>query len=44
MLQSAGIVIAMGNAAPEIKAQADMTTTDCDHDGIENGLKSIGWI
>ncbi|KZU64572.1 Hydrolase in cluster withDUF1447 [Lactiplantibacillus plantarum] len=44
MLQSAGIGIAMGNAAPEIKAQADMTTTDCDHDGIENGLKSIGWI
>lgn len=44
MLQSAGIGIAMGNAAPEIKAQADMTTTDCDNDGIENGLKSIGWI
>lgn len=44
MLQSAGIGIAMGNAAPEIQAQADMTTKDCDHDGIEYGLQSIGWI
>ncbi|MFB9770314.1 Cof-type HAD-IIB family hydrolase [Lactiplantibacillus modestisalitolerans] len=44
MLKSAGIGIAMGNAAPEIKAQADMTTTDCDHDGIAHGLKEIGWI
>lgn len=44
MLQSAGIGIAMGNAAPEIQAQADMTTKDCDHDGIAHGLKAIGWI
>lgn len=44
MLKSAGIGIAMGNAAPEIQAQADLTTRDCDHDGIAHGLKSIGWI
>ncbi|AVK63504.1 Cof-type HAD-IIB family hydrolase [Lactobacillus sp. CBA3606] len=44
MLKHAGIGIAMGNATPEIKAYADLTTTDCDHDGIANGLKSIGWI
>ncbi|CAJ1229137.1 Cof-type HAD-IIB family hydrolase [Lactiplantibacillus xiangfangensis] len=44
MLQSAGTGIAMGNAAPEIKALADLTTTDCDHDGIANGLKQVGWI
>ncbi|RRK10084.1 HAD family hydrolase [Lactiplantibacillus garii] len=44
MLKSAGIGIAMGNAAPEIQAQADMTTKDCDHDGIAHGLKTIGWI
>lgn len=44
MLQSAGIGIAMGNAAPEIKALADLTTTDCDHDGIANGLQQIGWL
>lgn len=44
MLKSAGIGIAMGNAAPDIQAQADMVTTDCDHDGIAHGLKTIGWI
>lgn len=44
MLQSAGIGVAMGNAKPAIKALADLTTTDCDHDGIANGLKKIGWL
>ncbi|MGA3233360.1 Cof-type HAD-IIB family hydrolase [Lactiplantibacillus pentosus] len=44
MLQSVGVGVAMGNAKPEIKALADITTTDCDHDGIANGLKKIGWI
>ena len=44
MIQSAGIGVAMGNAKAEIKALADITTTDCDHDGIANGLKKIGWL
>jgi len=44
MLRSAGIGIAMGNAEPAIQACANLTTTDCDHDGIQNGLKAIGWI
>ena len=44
IIEYAGIGVAMGNAKPEIKALADITTTDCDHDGIANGLKKIGWI
>lgn len=44
MLQHAGIGVAMGNAAPDIKAVADQVTTDCDHDGIANGLRQIGWL
>ncbi|ETY73590.1 Cof-type HAD-IIB family hydrolase [Lactiplantibacillus fabifermentans] len=44
MLKSAGVGIAMGNAADNVKAMADLTTTDCDHDGIENGLKMVGWL
>ena len=44
MLASAGIGIAMGNASDEVKTHADRVTTDCNHDGIANGLKAIGWI
>lgn len=43
MLTWAGIGVAMGNASDEVKAAADMTTTDVDHEGIENAvLKVIG--
>ena len=34
MLQAAGIGVAMGNAAPEVKAAADYVTLDCDHSGV----------
>jgi len=44
MLAGAGIGIAMGNASDEVKTHADRVTTDCNHDGIANGLKAIGWI
>ena len=33
ILQAAGLGVAMGNAAPEVKAAADAVTEDCDHDG-----------
>ncbi len=34
MLRRAGLSVAMGNAAPEIKALCDVTTADCNHDGV----------
>lgn len=36
--------IAMGNARPELKLEADYVTTDCDKDGIYNACKHFGWI
>lgn len=38
MLQWAGIGIAMGNAADEVKKAADRVTTDVDHEGIEHAI------
>jgi Cof subfamily protein (haloacid dehalogenase superfamily) len=38
MLKYAGIGVAMGNAAPEVKAAADEITMDNDHDGIALSL------
>lgn len=44
MLRWAGIGIAMGNAAPEVKAEADMVTTSVDEEGIEKAIEKIlGW-
>ena len=34
MIVSAGIGVAMGNAAPELKAAADYITADCNADGV----------
>ena len=42
MLSHAGIGIAMGNAADEVKAAADYVTTTVDDDGILNALKHFG--
>lgn len=36
--------IAMGNATPELKAQADYVTLDADKDGIGHALRHFGWI
>lgn len=44
MLSFAGIGVAMGNAAPEIRAQADYVTDSVEEDGIEKGLKHFGLI
>ncbi|MBD5238007.1 MAG: HAD family phosphatase [Bacteroidales bacterium] len=44
MLKAAGIGVAMGNAAPEVKAAADyVTTNDSDH-GIVNALRHFGLL
>ena len=42
MLKFAGIGIAMGNAKPHVKEQADYVTADVDAGGIEEGLRHFG--
>ena len=44
MLQFAGIGVAMGNGAEEVKAAADYVTADIDDDGIEKALKHFGLL
>ena len=44
MLSLSGIGVAMGNAAPEIKAQADYVTASVEEDGIEKALRHFGVI
>ncbi|GLK83477.1 HAD family hydrolase [Ancylobacter defluvii] len=39
MFATAGLAIAMGNAAPEVKAQADLVTTPNDEDGVANAIE-----
>ena len=41
MLQAAGIGVAMGNAAPELKAAADEITASCDEDGVALALERL---
>ena len=41
MLKAAGIGVAMGNACDELKAAADYVTSDCDDDGIAEGIKKF---
>ncbi len=41
MIQAAGIGVAMGNACREIIEAADHVTTDCDHDGVAEGIKTF---
>ena len=42
MLHFAGVGIAMGNAAPEVKEAADMVTRDVDDDGVAWALEQLG--
>lgn len=44
MLRLAGIGIAMGNAAPPVKAAADYVTDDVDASGIEKALRHFGLL
>ena len=41
MLQWAGIGVAMGNSADDVKAVADIVTTDVDNEGIENAVNRL---
>ncbi len=38
MLRAAGWSVAMGNAIDEVKAAADATVADCDHDGVAEAI------
>lgn len=44
MLRYAGIGVAMGNAADEVKQAADYVTTDVDNDGIAQALQHFNLI
>lgn len=44
IIKEAGIGVAMGNAADELKAAADFITTDIDKDGILNACIKLGLI
>ena len=44
MIKKAGIGIAMGNAIPELKQQADYVTTSILDQGISNALKHFKLI
>ena len=41
MLRWAGRSVAMGNANPEVKAEADFVTGSCDHDGLAEALLAL---
>ncbi|MBQ7214586.1 MAG: HAD family phosphatase [Synergistaceae bacterium] len=41
MIQAAGIGVAMGNACKELLEVADHVTSDCDHDGVAEGIKTF---
>ena len=44
MFEAVGFSVAMGNAVPQLRAAADLVTTDVDDDGIFKALKHLGLI
>lgn len=44
MIRAAGIGVAMGNASPDVKAEADLVTTHIDEDGIYHAFLKMGLI
>ena len=44
ILRTAGIGVAMGNAADDVKAEADYVTTHIDDNGIANAFRHFGLI
>lgn len=44
MLRLAGVGVAMGNAGPDVKAQADYVTGHIDQDGLAKALVHFGWL
>ena len=41
MIKNAGVGVAMGNSCKEILDAADFVTTDCDNDGVAEGIKKF---
>ena len=41
MIQYAGVGVAMGNAVPTVKENAQIITNDCDHDGVAEVIEKI---
>ncbi len=41
MIEAAGLGIAMENSCKEVLDAADFVTTDCDHDGVAEGIKKF---
>lgn len=41
MLQTAGLGVAMGNAAEHVKAAADLVVSDCDHGGCAEAVRIL---
>lgn len=41
MIRKAGIGVAMENAHPSVKAEADFVTLDCDHDGVAEAIYAV---
>lgn len=41
MIKAAGTGVAMGNACAELKACADYVTSDCDNDGVAEGINKF---
>ncbi len=44
MLRAAGLGIAMGNASPDVKAEADIVCESCQEDGIARQLARMGLV
>ncbi|PHP51986.1 Cof-type HAD-IIB family hydrolase [Actinomyces ruminis] len=44
MLRHCGVGVAMGNAAPEVKASADLVTDDVEDDGLARAFVRLGLI
>ncbi|MCD8146750.1 MAG: Cof-type HAD-IIB family hydrolase [Clostridiales bacterium] len=42
MLRAAGVGVAMGNAAPDVKAEADLVCESCQEDGVARQLERMG--
>ncbi len=42
MLRAAGVGVAMGNAAPDVKAEADVVCESCQEDGVARQLMRMG--
>jgi hypothetical protein len=41
MFRKSGLSIAMGNASPEVQAQADLVTAPCDDEGFAEAIEQF---